>query len=213
MSIIASLLFPCSDKLIKRVGMALTGTLLIAICLGVNMSLNLGLDPYSAMVTGFSLLSHQSFSLIFMLVTGILFISALFFNLKLLGVTTVLNLFLLGPIAQVVRDFLVSHAVFEALPVKFIGLAINLIILCLASSLYMTAGLGVSAYDAQPIILSERSPLSFRVSRMIADGLCALLGLMLGAPIGLVTLVTALALGPVIDLFNRKFSRPLLERD
>ena len=48
--------------------------------------------------------------------------------------------------------------------------------------------------------------------RIGCDLICVIIGALCGLLPGLGTLVTAFFMGPLIDFFNRKFSRPLLDR-
>ena len=91
-------------------------------------------------------------------------------------------------------------------------LIVGVVVLCFASSLYMTSDLGVSVYDAIPIIISKRTGKPFKFMRIGCDLICVIIGALCGLLPGLGTLVTAFFMGPLIDFFNRKFSRPLLDR-
>ena len=65
-------------------------------------------------------------------------------------------------------------------------------------------------YDAIPIVISNRSKKPFRFCRIGCDLICVTIGTVCGLLPGLGTLVTAFFMGPLIELFNNKFSRPLL---
>ena len=84
--------------------------------------------------------------------------------------------------------------------------------MCFASSLYITSNLGVSAYDAQALMLSDTGKIQFRFVRIGTDLVCVAAGFALGATVGVGTLVTAFFMGPLIDFFNRKIARPMLNR-
>ncbi len=83
--------------------------------------------------------------------------------------------------------------------------------MCLAASLYFTAALGVSAYDAIALISADRyRALPFKYHRVITDGFCVTIGLIFGATVGIGTLITAFFMGPMIQWFNNHVSEPLL---
>jgi len=87
--------------------------------------------------------------------------------------------------------------------------------ICLAGSLYFTADLGVSTYDIWALVLDKRTRFPFRFLRIATDLLCvgtgfALLGFRTAGVIGVGTIITAFFMGPLIDFFNRKVSRPML---
>jgi uncharacterized membrane protein YczE len=97
-------------------------------------------------------------------------------------------------------------------------LAVGVVLMCFAASLYMTADLGVSVYDAIPIIISNRTGWPFKFMRISTDLICVAIGTLcvlagaVGAPLpGIGTIITAFFMGPLVDFFNRRFSEPLLE--
>ena len=97
-----------------------------------------------------------------------------------------------------------------------------LVPLSLASSLYFTADLGVSTYDAVALVWSERQRrIPFPLCRILTDSACVLAGgtlcLLSGmslpqlfGSIGIATVITAFFMGPLIEFFNKTVSRPLL---
>ena len=104
------------------------------------------------------------------------------------------------------------------LTVRAAFLLVGVVVTCIAAALYYTADLGVSTYDAIPLHIADREPkvfgrvLPFRAVRIVCDLICVGIGLMLGAPVGLGTVVTALFMGPLITFFRRTISEPLLTR-
>ena len=54
--------------------------------------------------------------------------------------------------------------------------------------------------------------LPFRAVRIISDLICTGIGVALGAPVGVGTVITALFMGPLITFFRRTISEPLLAR-
>lgn len=198
------------DRIRRRLAMSLAGVAILGVAVGVNMSARLGMDPFGAFVAGTGLLSGLSYGVMFMAVQAVLALLAFFLDKHYLHVSTVLSLLLVGPIAQVVHGFIDLNFPMQGLVLRLIVLMINLVFICLGSSFYMTADLGVSSYDAMPIIAANKTGRPFRFMRIISDSICAFVGFLCGADVGIGTLLTALALGPVIDIFNRKVSQPLL---
>ena len=106
--------------------------------------------------------------------------------------------------------------------VRVICLIIGIVVICFGSSLYMTADLGVSTYDAVAIVMSGKWKWGkFKYIRICTDLVCVAAGCILfvlaGNPIGKIptiagigTIITAFFMGPLIDLFNKKIARPML---
>ena len=82
---------------------------------------------------------------------------------------------------------------------------------CFAASVYFTADLGVSAYDAFSLIAANKYKLAaFRLCRIASDSVCVLIGFICHVTIGVGTIITALFMGPVVQWFNTNVSEPFL---
>ncbi|HEX5143420.1 MAG TPA: hypothetical protein VFW21_06080, partial [Mycobacterium sp.] len=81
------------------------------------------------------------------------------------------------------------------------------------ASMYMTAGLGNSPYDAIAPIIVDRSRLPYRAVRVVQDLLFVGLALVFGGQIGVGTVMTAFFAGPLIDFFTEKVNKPLMRKD
>ncbi len=104
----------------------------------------------------------------------------------------------------------------ENLVLRIKILLIGLAICSLGLSMYQQADLGVSPYDALPLILTKKIKNSpFFIWRVAADASCALIcflagGLKLGV-LGIGTVVTAFGFGPVIQMFDHSVTAKLLK--
>lgn len=192
--------------------MSATGVGLTGVGVGVLQATRLGVDPYTSFVSGFQNLMHLPYSVTYWIVTACLLVTAFIFGRRLLYIATVLNLVFLGLIADGVRFLLEPVLDGAQLPLRLVFLVIGLLILGFSAALYYTADLGVSAYDAQALMLHQnivrRGP--FRYCRIFTDAVCTAVGFVLHADIGIATLITALFMGPLIDLFTKTVALPLL---
>ena len=82
--------------------------------------------------------------------------------------------------------------------------------MCMGASLYFTADLGVSVYDAVALCLSERTPIKFQYCRIGSDVVCVVVGFIFGAKVGIGTLVTVFFTGPLIHIFQEILAIPLI---
>jgi uncharacterized membrane protein YczE len=141
-----------------------------------------------------------------------------FLDRHYIGIATFINLFLTGYIVDFSQKTLAGLCPEPGLPLRLVFLAVGVVLMCFAASLYMTADLGVSVYDAIPIIISNRTGWPFKFMRISTDLICVAIGTLcvlagaVGAPLpGIGTIITAFFMGPLVDFFNRRFSEPLLE--
>ena len=171
------------EKFLPRLIMTVFGVIICAIAVGFFKNSLFGIDPFQSFAQG----SHAR------LFSGVAYgIYYMVVSLIMLVVVLLLDKHYIG-IATILNLFFSGH-------------------ICFASSLYMTSDLGVSVYDAIPIIISKRTGKPFKFMRIGCDLICVIIGALCGLLPGLGTLVTAFFMGPLIDFFNRKFSRPLLDR-
>ena len=100
-----------------------------------------------------------------------------FINRSKIGIGTLINLFLLGYIAEASEKLLLYLFPDKTTPLRAVMLAVGIVVMCLASALYYTADLGVSTYDALAITMAEHSEkIPFRVFRITLDLCCVLIG-------------------------------------
>ena len=109
-----------------------------------------------------------------------------------------------------------------SIAVRAASFLLGFLFLCFGSSLYMTADLGVSTYDAVALILSEKFRVGrFQYVRIATDTVCIALGIALfllsggtfadvTSFIGIGTILTAFCMGPLIHFFNEKIAQKFL---
>ena len=147
---------------------------------------------------------------------------SLIFDRHYIGLATFINLFLIGYIAEFSLNTLEKFFPALGIPGRSVCLIIGILIICVASSFYMTADIGVSTYDAVALIISNTWHIGkFKYVRIVTDVICVILGVMLyflsgapvsgiGAVVGAGTIITAFFMGPLVDFFARKLAKPFL---
>lgn len=198
----------------KRLFMSVIGVSLTGVTVGFFQIANLGADPFTCFTLGWANIFHTTYGGAYPYVTAGLLLLDILFDRSRFGIATLLNLFLIGPIADAVFKTFSGLSLFATLPGR-VGLLVGtLLILCLASSFYFTANLGVSGYDAVSQILSKRAKWPFRLCRIGTDVLCVIFGLVFGVAfgekVGFGTLLTAFCMGPIIQFCNDRISAPFL---
>lgn len=208
----------------KRILMSVFGVIISAISVGAFKFAAFGVDPFQSFMSGVDSLVPIDFGTLYAIVNALLLIFALVFDRHYIGIATFINLVLLGYVVEFSQNLLVNAFPNPTLMIRTLFFILGFIFLCLGSSLYMTADLGVSTYDAIALICTNKWKLGkFKYLRVCTDIVCVLLGIALyllsGGSIsqitklvGIGTLVTAFCMGPVIDLFNHKIALPLIEQ-
>ena len=209
----------------KRIIMSLFGVIICAISVGVFKLAALGVDPFQSLMSGLDSIIPIDFGTLYVIVNATLLLFSLIADRHNIGIATFINLFLLGYITQFTYAQLQKLIPDPSMPVRVICLIIGIVVICFGSSLYMTADLGVSTYDAVAIVMANKWKLGkFKYIRIITDIICVVIGCALfmaaGNPaskiptiVGVGTIITAFFMGPLIDLFNEKIAKPMLNKN
>ena len=191
--------------------MAFFGVIVTGFCVGTFQKANLGTDPFTCFVTGIANIFGSTYSTFYVIVTGALLIGVFFVERHYIGIATLINLFGTGISADFMRglwDMLIPN---PGMGGRIILMLIGVFGTSLAASLYFTADLGVSAYDAVSLIAANKYKLlPFKVCRVLSDLVCVTVGVVFHAMVGVGTVITALFMGPVIQWFNTHVSEPFL---
>ena len=208
----------------RRIMMSLCGVLICAVSVGIFKLAALGVDPFQSLMSGLDQLIPISFGTLYVIVNLILLSFSLLTDRHNIGIATFINLFLLGYVTQFTYDLLQKLFPAPTLLFRIACLLIGIVIICFGSALYMTADLGVSTYDAVANVLANKWKIAkFKFCRIGTDLICVIAGIivfLLGGGtissiptiVGVGTIVTAFFMGPLIELFNEKIARPLLNR-
>lgn len=213
------------SKMMKRVLMSLSGVMIGAVSVGVFKIAAFGVDPFQSLMSGLHAMFPISFGTLYVIVNAILLLFSLVFDRSRIGLATFINLFLLGYVTEFAYAVLQTVFPDPSLPVRIGCLAVGVVVLCFGSSLYMTADLGVSTYDAVAIVLSDKWKVArFQYCRIASDVVCVAAGVAVyllaggafggvSAVAGIGTIITAFFMGPIIAFFNEKIAKPMLNRE
>lgn len=210
---------------VRRIFMSIIGVVICGISVGFFKLAAFGVDPFQCLMSGLNKLFPISFGTLYLIVNIFLLFFSLIFDRRNVGFATFVNMFLLGYITQFTFDILQGIFIEPSILIRIISLVIGLFLICISISLYSTAKLGVSTYDAIAITMAEKWHVTkFQYCRMITDFVCVIIGIILFLIAkgkisevlnfaGVGTIITAFFMGPMIEFFNVKVSRPLLREE
>ena len=204
---------------IKRIFMSALGVIICGVSVGMFKHASLGVDPFQSFMSGVDAVIPIRFGTLYVIVHLLLLTFALIFDRRKIGLATLINLLLLGYIAEFSQG--ICRTLFPALGIagRFVLLLVAVVIMCLASAFYFTADLGVSTYDAVSLIWSEKqNRIRFQYCRIICDLICVCVGAVLCkigginlfGEINIGTIITAFFMGPLIAFFNQEVAKPFL---
>ena len=202
----------------RRILMSLAGMAIAGLAVGFFKRAFFGVDPFQCFCNGINQVIPIGFGTLYMLINAVLLVVDLFLDRHYIGISTFINLFLVGYAAEFSENRLAAWFGEPGMPMRILFLLIGIVVSCIAAALYYTADLGVSTYDAIPLHIADRKPkiagriVPFRVIRIISDMICVAVGSALGFLPGIGTIITALFMGPLISFFKKTLSDPLLMR-
>lgn len=208
----------------RKILMSILGVCTGAVSVGFFKLAAFGVDPFQTTMAGVDQLIPLDFGTLYVIVNACLLIFSLVFDRHYIGLGTFINLFFTGYITDFSLGILLRIFPEASVAIRIASFVFGFVVLCFASSVYMTADLGVSTYDAVALILTNKWKLGkFKYIRIATDVVCVIVGVILfllgggtwsGVPAiaGVGTILTAFFMGPLIDFFNRKFSIPFLNR-
>ncbi len=193
----------------RRIIMTVFGVLVAGFSVGMFNFSAFGMDPFQVLAHGVWMHLPIRFGTFYMILNLLMLVFIFFIDKRKIGLGTMINIFLLGYVVEFSSWLFATWIPNPSLTVRAVILVIGMIIISFGSSLYFIGDLGVSTYDAVALILSEKKIARFQYCRIGSDLICTIVGFVLGATIGVGTVITAFFMGPIIAFFNKFISIPL----
>lgn len=200
--------FARPPKFKKRMVFMMGGVVMMSFGLALLRDINLGTDTCSCFAQGLDNYLPFGFGTCLVLFHIVTLCFVLRFDIGRIGFGTLGNMLFLGYISDFFKwlfsatlppDFF-AHTV-----TRYALLVPSLVIFMVGAAAYMCSGLGASPFDALPFIISDHvKRLPFKVVRILWDLFFMIMGMILGGDFGIVTIVSAFCLGPVISYVEKK---------
>lgn len=194
----------------RRVVMTVAGVTASGVAVGFFNYSAFGMDPFQVLAHGLWNLTPIGYGTFYTVFSLLLFVFTLVMDRKKIGLGTIINMFLLGYITEFFSWLFASLFPDGGFFFRLFMLLIGITVMCLGASLYFTANMGVSVYDAVALCLSERTPVKFQYCRIGSDVICVVVGFIFGAQVGLGTVITMFFTGPLIHIFQELLAIPLI---
>jgi uncharacterized membrane protein YczE len=186
-----------AGRLPHRVGQLLVGLVLYGFSMALMIRSNLGLDPWDVFHVGLAAHLPITFGQVTILVGALVLL--LWVPLRQWpGLGTVANVVVIG-LAADAGLALVGPP--EALWARVVLLVSGIVLNGVAGGLYIGSQLGPGPRDGLMTGFARRSGLSIRVVRTTIEVLVLAVGWLLGGPVGLGTVLYAVAIGPLVQFF------------
>lgn len=193
---------------------SIIGITLISFGAALSESMDMGLDPFTALnrgassLLGFSLGNYQ-------LVVNLIILAIVFFMKRsLIGWGTVYNMILVGYQVEFFTGIINNYFAIEEISfvIRIIITIIAILIFTLGVAIYMDTELGVSPYDAIAPLITDRTGWNYSPVRIVQDLVVVLVAFFIGGPVGVSTVITGFFAGPLISFFSKNISQPIVEK-
>lgn len=183
----------------RRLGQLLPGLVLFGVGLALSIEADLGTNPWTVFHTGAADRLSASVGTLVILTGLVLLLSFVPFR-EPLGLGTVLNVLVIGPVVDITLALIPD---LTDMPARLLALAVAPICIGLASGLYIGAGLGPGPRDGLMTAL-ERRGMKVSLARTVVELTALGFGALLGGKVGFGTLYMALTVGIWVQFFLRR---------
>jgi uncharacterized membrane protein YczE len=192
------------DRLGRRLIQLYAGLVLYGVSSGLLVEAGLGLEPWNVLHQGLAELTGLTIGVVSIIVGAAVLL--LWIPLRQRpGLGTVSNVFLVG---VAMDGTLAALPDVRSLAVRVPLLLAGVLLNGLATGLYIAARLGPGPRDGLMTGLHRRTGRSVRLMRTVVEVAVVATGFALGGTIGVGTLLYAVSIGPLAQLFLRLFAVP-----
>ncbi len=167
---------------------------------------HLGIAPWDVLTVG--LVDHfgLTFGMWNMMIGLVLVGIVSFFNRALIHVGTVMNTLLIGPMIDFYRSLEFIPVLDERWEQYFLLIA-GILLNGFGSGMYVAARLGAGPRDGVLLTLSEKLKLSTPKTRLMLESSILVIGIIIGGPFFIGTLLVSPLLGPVFSFSNTRWTK------
>ena len=98
----------------------------------------------------------------------------------------------------------------QTLPTQILGATMGCLFLYLGVALYIVADIGLDPFIGIVMVLKDKSKKDFKFVKICFDVMCVLGGFAMGGKLGVITVITAVTAGPMIQMFTKIFSKSMM---
>ena len=179
------------------------GLVLFAVGLWLGLVAELGVGPWDVLTGGLSEQTGVRFGLMAIVVSVVVLLIGIAARVRP-GIGTVLNVFVIGAVLDLLLTSpLLADLGEQALPLRLLATVLGIATVAAGSALYLGAHLGPGPRDGLMVAIHLRTGWRVGTARGVLEGVVLVLGVLLGGPVGIGTLLFAVGIGPAVQVAFR----------
>ena len=190
--------------------LAAAGILLVGIGIAFNAAAALGNDPIGIVYDGIrntAGLSPQQLGMASNLVNIALVAAVFLLGRRYVNIGTFIYIIPYGTIVSLGGKLYGILFQVQTLPIRMLGAAIGCLLLYTGVAMFITADIGLDPFTGMVMIIRDKIGKEYGTVKVCFDAGCIILGFVLGGKLGIITILTALSAGPLIQLFAHWFAK------
>lgn len=200
----------------KSILAAAFGVLLVGVGVAFNNCAGFGNDPVGIVYDGIRSISGMNQAQLGMAsnaVNIVLLVFLFFVGKRYVSVGTFVYLLPYGFCVDLGNFLYGLHGASEDIWVRVVFSVLGCVLLSLGVAIYITVDIGVDPFTGVVLVLRDVLKKEYRYVKIGFDLTMVILGTLLGGRLGVVTVVTALAVGPVIQFFTRLLKKYFIKNN
>lgn len=169
--------------------------------IGCYYGCELGTDPISVFVDGVHLKTNLSYGDISTICNVILTILMFVFERKYLGISTIISMFIAGPLIDVFETLIRTSfpVATTSMFVRIIILLAGLITTGIGYGMTIACDLGSSPFQFCPIFVADKFKIDLKYAQIITDAIFFIIGFLMGGIVGVGSVVSVLLTGYILE--------------
>ena len=180
-----------------------TGLVLFAVGLWLGLVAELGVGPWDVLTGGLSTQTGVRFGLMAIVVSVVVLLIGIAARVRP-GVGTLLNVFVIGAVLdRLLTSPLLADLGDGPMVLRLTATLLGIATVAAGSALYLGAHLGPGPRDGLMVAIHLRTGWRVGTARATLEAVVLVLGVLLGGPVGIGTVLFALGIGPAVQVAFR----------
>lgn len=179
------------------------GLVLFAVGLWLGLVAELGVGPWDVLTGGLSQQTGVRFGLMAIVVSVVVLLIGVAARVRP-GIGTLLNVFVIGAVLdRLLTSPLLADLDDRPMALRLCATLLGIATVAAGSALYLGAHLGPGPRDGLMVAIHLRTGWRVGTARATLEGVVLVLGVLLGGPVGIGTVLFALGIGPAVQVAFR----------